>query len=60
MKVDDILIDPLGNIYVVFGMPCRMTGIFLQYDANISETFAGLIYRRKDYVEESFTKIGEL
>lgn len=66
INVNDVLIDPIGELYLVFGIPSTMNGVFLARDtAAYTEictgyNFSGLIWRHKKYVAESFQKIGTL
>jgi len=65
IKVNDVLIDPIGQIYVVFGIPSTLAGMFLAisdvaYGLCKEHNFSGLIWRHKKYIEESFQKIGTL
>ncbi len=63
MKVNDVLMDPQGEIYVVYhvnlGMPRDLVILQTRNDAIPPYSF-GLIQRPKSYVAESFKKIGEL
>jgi hypothetical protein len=60
MKLErgDVLVDALGEIYVVFGFPC-ITQEFITLQ-NGRYYYCDFIVRETAYVEESFKKIGSL
>ncbi len=63
MKIGDVLIDPQGEIYVIVNIGIKMRRVLLQHKSRCfksKDDFFGLVFRRRDYVAESFTKIGEL